>query len=154
MIEAIGEENIGTFFEVCGRLLKKDGKMLLQAITIAEQFYDGYRKSVDFIQRFIFPGGFLPSLTALSEKAGKYSDLRLFHLEDIGPHYATTLRLWRERFHDNYDAITRLGYDHHFMRLWDFYFCYCEAGFVERTTGDLQIVFVKNGDRSDPLLRI
>lgn len=154
MIEAIGEDNIGNFFEVCARCLKPEGKMLVQAITIADQLFDGYRKSVDFIQRFIFPGGFLPSVTLLSEQAGKRSDLRLFHLEDIGPHYATTLSLWRENFHDNFQNILDLGYSRQFMRLWHFYFCYCEAGFVERTTGDMQLVYVKAQDRSAPLLAV
>lgn len=154
MIEAIGEENISTFFQVCADRLKPQGKMLIQAITIADQLFDEYRSSVDFIQRFIFPGGFLPSVTLLSEAAGKHTDLRLFHLEDIGPHYAETLRCWRDNFHDNFQAILDLGCSREFMRLWHFYFCYCEAGFVERTTGDMQIVYVKSADRSRSILKI
>ena len=152
MIEAIGEDNIGHFFDICSRCLKPEGKMLIQAITIADQLFPAYRKSVDFIQRFIFPGGFLPSLTLLSQQAGRRSDLRLFHLEDIGPHYATTLARWRDNFHANIEAIQAQGYSREFLRLWHFYFCYCEAGFVERTTGDMQLVFVKGQDRSEPLL--
>jgi len=154
MIEAIGEANIGAFFEVCGRCLKPEGRLLVQAITIADQLFDGYRKSVDFIQRFIFPGGFLPSLTLLCEQAGKRSGLRVFHLEDIGPHYATTLQHWRENFHANYQALVDLGHSREFLRLWDFYFCYCEGGFRERTTGDMQILYVNSGDRSQPLLAL
>lgn len=149
MIEAIGESNIGHFFDVCDRCLEDDGRMLLQAITINDQLYQEYRKSVDFIQRFIFPGGFLPSLGLLAQQIGKRSQMRVLHLEDLGTHYARTLREWRQNFGRNSDAIARLGHDEIFQRLWQFYFCYCEAGFTERTTGVLQMLLAKESDRSE-----
>lgn len=154
MIEAIGEDNIGRFFAVCNRLLKPHGKMLLQSITIADSLYEGYRRSVDFIQRYIFPGGFLPSVASLCQAVGRHSDMRLFHLEDIGPHYAETLKRWRQQFNANLTAIRALGYPPEFIRMWEFYFCYCEGGFLERATGDVQMLLVKSGDRSDTLLRV
>jgi cyclopropane-fatty-acyl-phospholipid synthase len=147
MIEAVGEQNIGRFFEVCNRCLKPGGKMLLQAITIRDQLFDRYRKSVDFIQRFIFPGGFLPSLKLLSEQLGKRSDFRILHLEDIGLHYAETLKCWRKNFHVNQKAIQSQGHSRDFIRLWDFYFCYCAAGFLQASTGAMQMLLVKDRDR-------
>jgi cyclopropane-fatty-acyl-phospholipid synthase len=154
MIEAIGEANIGTFFAVCNDRLKPDGKMLLQAITIADELYDRYRKSVDFIQRYIFPGGFLPSVGSLCQQIARHSDLRLFHMDDIGPHYATTLQRWREAFFHHLPAIREQGFPPEFIRMWEFYFCYCEGGFIERTTGDVQMLLVKSGDRSPSLLTV
>jgi len=154
MIEAIGEANIGRFFAVCNGLLKPHGKMLLQSITIADNLYEGYRRSVDFIQRYIFPGGFLPSVASLCHAVGRNSDMRLFHLEDIGPHYAETLKRWRQQFNTNLTAIRALGYPPEFIRMWEFYLCYCEGGFLERATGDVQMLLVKSGDRSDSLLRV
>jgi cyclopropane-fatty-acyl-phospholipid synthase len=154
MIEAVGENNLGRFFRVCADRLRPGGKMVLQSITIADALYDDYRGSVDFIQRYVFPGGFLPSVSALCQKMAAHSDLRLFHLEDIGPHYAETLRRWRQRFNDNYRAIRELGYPPEFMRLWEFYLCYCEGGFIERATGDVQLVLVKSRDRSPSLLTV
>lgn len=144
MIEAIGEANIGNFFDVCNRCLKPGGTLVIQAITIADQLFASYRKSVDFIQHFIFPGGFLPSLGLLAEQAGRRSQLKVQHVENIAPHYARTLRLWRENFHRNAEAILGLGYSREFIRLWDFYFCYCEAGFLEHSTGNLQMVLRKD----------
>src|SRR5690606_32127914 len=154
MIEAIGEDNIGRFFALCSRLLKPEGKMVLQAITIADNLYDSYRRSVDFIQRYVFPGGFLPSVASLTAAVARHTDMRLFHLEDIGPHYAETLKRWRDRFHANLTAIRALGYPEEFSRLCEFYVCYCERGVIERSIGDVQMVLVKAGDRSAPLLRV
>ena len=144
MIEAIGERNIGQFFAICDRALKPGGRMLLQAITIREQLFASYRKSVDFIQRYIFPGGFLPSIKFLEQEMGARSTLSTLHLEDIGQHYATTLRHWRKNFHLNGQGIRQLGFSDQFMRMWEFYFCYCEAGFLARTTGDVQMLLEKD----------
>ena len=152
MIEAVGHEYMDTYFDQCARLLKKDGMMLLQAITIADQRYQAALKSVDFIQRYIFPGGFLPSVTAILESATKSSDMRIYHLEDIGPHYAETLRLWREAFAKKMNQIWSLGYGERFLRMWHYYFCYCEGAFVERAIGDVQILFVKPDARRAPLV--
>lgn len=154
MIEAVGERNLGVFFEACHQRLRPNGKMLLQAITIADELYDSYRKSVDFIQRHIFPGGFLPCVSALSRLIAERSDLRLFHLEDIGPHYAITLHRWRQRFFANLGNIKALGYPAEFIRMWEYYFCYCEGGFIERSLGTVQMLLVRPRDRSAPLLRI
>ena len=154
MIEAIGEDNIGRFFTLCGRLLQPEGRMVLQAITIADSLYDCFRRSVDFIQRYVFPGGFLPSVASMADAVARHTDMRLFHLEDIGPHYALTLKHWRDQFHANLTAIRALGYPEEFIRLWEFYFCYCEGGFIERSIGDVQMVLVKPGDRGAPLLQV
>src|SRR5690606_12551063 len=106
------------------------------------------------IQRYIFPGGFLPSVAALCHNIACHSELRLFHLEDIGPHYATTLNRWRHAFIHNISQVHELGYPEEFIRMWEFYLCYCEGGFLERTTGDVQMVLVKEGNRSQSLLQV
>ena len=143
MVEAIGHAYLDTYFAQCDRLLKPDGMFLLQAITIADQRYRQAARSVDFIQRYIFPGGFLPSVSVLNDGATRNSELRLFHLEDIGPHYATTLRHWRERFFARLPEVRTLGYDERFIRMWEFYLCYCEGGFLERSIGTVQMLLVK-----------
>jgi cyclopropane-fatty-acyl-phospholipid synthase len=143
MIEAVGHEYLELFFQRCGALLRDDGLMLLQAITIADQRYDAARGSVDFIRKHIFPGSCIPSVSALTRAAARASDMKLFHLEDIGPHYATTLRLWRENLLRSAAELRALGYSAEFLRKWEFYFCYCEAGFAERALGDVQALFVK-----------
>jgi len=149
MIEAVGHQYLDTYFAKCSSLLKPDGIMLIQAITIADQNYDRAIKSVDFIQRFIFPGGFIPSVSAIADSIKKATDMRLFHLEDIGPHYATTLEHWRQRFFDNIEQIKALGYSEQFVRMWEFYLCYSEGGFLERVLGDAQLVFIKPQNRID-----
>jgi cyclopropane-fatty-acyl-phospholipid synthase len=151
MIEAVGHEFLPTFFQCCGRLLKKDGLMAMQAITIADQAYNSYIRSVDFIRRYIFPGGSITSVTALCTAATSASDLRLVHLEDITPHYAQTLREWRNRFVGKIDAVRSLDYPEQFIRMWIYYLCYCEAGFIERYIGDVQMLFAKPGWRGDTL---
>ena len=143
MIEAVGHQFYDTYFEQCGRLLADDGLMLLQAITIADQRYDAARRSVDFIQRHVFPGSTIPSVTAMLDSITRSSDLRLAHLEDIGPHYATTLRMWRENFFANLQAVRDLGYPEEFVRMWEFYLCYCEGGFRERDIGAVQMLLAR-----------
>jgi cyclopropane-fatty-acyl-phospholipid synthase len=151
MIEAVGHQFYDTYFGQVGRLLKPDGMALIQAITIADQRYEAARRSVDFIQRHIFPGSTIPSVTAMTQSYTRASDLRLFHLEDIGPHYATTLRRWSERFHAQRHRIHALGYPESFCRLWDFYFSYCEGGFAERVLGNAQMLLVKPRNQRAPL---
>lgn len=153
MIEAVGHQYYGDYFRACSALLKPSGMMLLQAITIADQRYHAARKSVDFIQRHIFPGSCIPSVGAMCDAIARATDMKLFHLEDIGPHYATTLRHWRENLFANVDRVRALGYSPAFIRMWDFYFCYCEAGFLERAIGDVQMLLVKPGARPAPLAR-
>ena len=149
MIEAVGPQYLDTYFAKCSSLLKPDGIMLIQAITIQDQFYDQAIKSVDFIQRYIFPGGFIPSVTAISNAVKKSTDTRLFQMEDIGPHYATTLRDWRQQFFDNIDQVKALGYSDQFIAMWEFYLCYCEGGFLERTLGTSHMVFTKPQNKID-----
>jgi cyclopropane-fatty-acyl-phospholipid synthase len=117
--------------------------MLLQAITIQDQVYEEALKSVDFIQRFIFPGSFIPSVTAITDSVRSSTDMKVFHLEDIGPHYATTLRRWRENFFARLPEVQQLGYPDAFVRLWEYYLCYCEGGFLERQLGDVQMLLTK-----------
>jgi len=149
MIEAIGHQYMNTYFDKCSSLLADDGIMLLQAITIADQYYESALKDVDFIKKFIFPGGFLPSVSSLCNSIATVTDMKLFHLQDIGPHYAKTLNAWRQRFFDNVSEIAKLGYPDEFVRLWDYYFCYCEGGFIERDIGTVQMLLTKQQCRID-----
>ncbi|MFO0863942.1 MAG: cyclopropane-fatty-acyl-phospholipid synthase family protein [Gemmataceae bacterium] len=151
MIEAVGEAYLDEFFARCSQRLKPNGMMLLQSITIADEHFDRYRTSSDFIQRYIFPGGFLPSVGAMASRCGKGNDLRMTHLEDFGLHYAQTLRHWRRRFLDRLGEARALGYPDDFLRLWDYYFAYCEAGFEECRTGLVQAMFAKAGWRPTSL---
>lgn len=148
MVEAVGHQFYDDYFGQCGRLLNDDGLMLLQAITIADQRYEQARRSVDFIQRYIFPGSTIPSVTAMLDSVTRSSDMRLVSLLDIGPHYATTLRMWRENFNREREAVRALGYPESFLRMWEFYLCYCEGGFEERVISDAQLLFAKPGNRS------
>ncbi|MFO1502274.1 MAG: cyclopropane-fatty-acyl-phospholipid synthase family protein [Steroidobacteraceae bacterium] len=143
MIEAVGAKYLDTYFAKCSSLLKPGGAMLLQAITLQDQFYRQALKSVDYIQRFVFPGSFIPSVTAIADSVTRVTDMKLFNLEDIGPHYAPTLKAWRERFFANLDKVRALGYPDSFIRLWEFYLCYCEGGFAERQLGDVQMLLTK-----------
>lgn len=152
MIEAVGHQYYNEYFGKCSALLKPDGTMLLQAITIADQRYEAAKKSVDFIQRYIFPGSCIPSVTAMCDTMTRVSDLRVINLEDIGPHYATTLRLWRENLERNLDAVRALGYPESFIRMWMFYLCYCEGGFTERVIGDVQMLLAKPQARPAPVV--
>lgn len=147
MIEAVGHRFYDTYFAKVGQLLKPDGLALIQAITIADQRYESAKASVDFIQRYIFPGSCIPSNTTMLNSITNASDLRLFDLEDIGPHYATTLKLWRENFFRNIQAVRELGYSDEFIRMWEFYLCYCEGGFKERALGDVHLLLAKPGNR-------
>ncbi len=143
MIEAVGHEYQPTFFRKCSQMLDPRGAMVIQAITIADQRYDRARRSVDFIQRYIFPGSCLTSVTNMSAVLTSDTDMRVVHLEDIGPHYATTLARWRERFDARLPEIRAQGYPEEFLRMWNYYFCYCEAGFEERAIGDVQMLIAK-----------
>ena len=143
MIEAIGHRQFPTFFRRAGELLERHGRMVLQSITIADVNYARARDEVDFIKRYIFPGCCIPSVGALTQAMVEASDLRLVHLEDIGPHYATTLAAWRRNFHARLDEVRALGYPDTFIRMWEYYLCYCEAGFVERALGDVHMVMTR-----------
>lgn len=151
MIEAVGHKYFDTFFKKIGQLLRPDGSAILQAIVMPEGRYEGYRRSVDFIQRYVFPGGCLPSVAAMLESVGRVTDMRFVHAEDFAPHYAETLRCWRQAFTDRLDEVRQQGYTEEFIRLWDYYLCYCEAVFEERHVGVVQIQFDKPGCRRDPI---
>jgi cyclopropane-fatty-acyl-phospholipid synthase len=143
MVEAVGERYLDTYFRQCGRLLKPGGRFVVQAIVMPEQRYDAYRRGVDFIQKYIFPGGFLPSVAAMQESVGRTSNLRLSEVEDMSEHYARTLKAWRQRFFERIDDVRRLGFDDRFIRMWEYYLCYCEAAFRQRAVGVVQIVWDK-----------
>ncbi|HLY49434.1 MAG TPA: cyclopropane-fatty-acyl-phospholipid synthase family protein [Solirubrobacteraceae bacterium] len=151
MIEAVGWRHTGRFLEACSRLLEPDGAMLLQAITIDDRAYEVEKASRSFIKERIFPGGSLPSLSALTRDLARRTDLQVIHLEDLTAHYVRTLRHWRERFLDHADELAALGYDERFQREWIFYLAYCEAGFAERRICDVQLVLTKPACRLDGL---
>tara|TARA_R110002126_G_scaffold119204_6_gene260023 strand:+ start:562 stop:1899 length:1338 start_codon:yes stop_codon:yes gene_type:complete len=143
MIEAVGHEYFRNYFETCAARLKPHGLMLLQAITIRDQRYEQARRGVDFIQRYIFPGGSLPSVSLIAELTRNHTDLAMLHLEDIGSHYARTLRHWHHNLTAARGELQHLGYDDAFFRLWEFYLCYCEGGFIERSIGTAQVLLSK-----------
>ena len=152
MIEAVGHQFLDNYFKQCAHLLKSDGLMLLQAITIREQRYEQAKSTVDFIQRYIFPGGALPSVQKMLEVVSRETDMNLLHMEDFGLHYARTLRLWHENFRRAHGRLGELGYDDYFLRLWEFYLCYCEGGFLERSIGTAQLLLARPTARTQPLL--
>jgi cyclopropane-fatty-acyl-phospholipid synthase len=143
MIEAVGWKFYNTFFSHCSALLKPEGLALIQAITIVDQRYNQARKDVDFIQRYIFPGSCIPSVTALVNASTNASDLNLVQAQDFGFHYARTLKMWQDTFNGQSNLISELGYSDDFKRMWQFYLSYCEGGFEERTIGVNHLVFAK-----------
>jgi cyclopropane-fatty-acyl-phospholipid synthase len=147
MIEAVGHQYLDTYFSRCSSLLQPSGAMLLQAITIRDQSYERARRTVDFIKRFIFPGSFIPSMKVLGDSIARATDLKVSHVEDIGPHYARTLRLWREGLLSRREEIRAQGYPESFVRMWEYYLCYCEGGFEERQLGDVQMLLTKPRSR-------
>ncbi|MBL1384550.1 MAG: class I SAM-dependent methyltransferase [Colwellia sp.] len=140
MIEAVGHEYLPSFFTQCGSLLKEDGAMLIQAITISDQRYKHYLKNSDFIQQYIFPGGCLPSLNEMSEQIKNNTDMVIHTVSDIGTHYARTLADWRERFIKSWPDLDRTKFDDRFYRLWLFYFAYCEGAFRTRATSTVHLM--------------
>jgi cyclopropane-fatty-acyl-phospholipid synthase len=143
MIEAIGAPYMRTYFRAISQLLKPDGMALIQAITIEDHRYEQALGSVDYIKRFIFPGSFIPAVAPMLDAMKRASDLRLFHLEDIGPSYALTLKAWRERFLARRADARALGYDERFMRMWEFYLAYCEGAFRERSIGNVHMLLTR-----------
>jgi cyclopropane-fatty-acyl-phospholipid synthase len=152
MIEAIGHQYLDTYFTKIGSLLAPHGMALIQAITIEDHRYAQALRAVDFIKRHVFPGSFIPSVSAMLGAAARSSDLKLYNLEDIGPSYAPTLAAWRKRFQHARNDVRALGFDERFLRLWDFYLAYCEGGFRERSTGNVQMLMVKPGCRREQYL--
>lgn len=143
MIEAIGAEQYPAFYRQCDRLLAPHGRAVIQAITIADEHYESARREVDFIKRYIFPGSCIPSRAALAAAVAS-TGLALVQADEIGLHYAETLRRWRGQLFANRAAIKALGFDDRFLRLWEFYLCYCEGGFLERAIGTAQLAYAKD----------
>ena len=146
MLEAVGHRYLATYFATLDRLLRPDGLAVVQVITIPDQRERSYRRRPDFIQRAIFPGGHLPSLTTMTRAMTRRSRLMVEELENLGPHYAETLRDWRERFVANADRVQALGFDRTFMRLWEFYLAYCEGAFLSRYLNDVQLVLTRTSN--------
>jgi cyclopropane-fatty-acyl-phospholipid synthase len=152
MIEAVGHRNLDSFFRVCGERLRPDGAMLLQAITVPDRGFESSKRNVDFIKRYIFPGGQLVAVGPICNTIARVSDLRVTHLEDITPHYAETLSRWRGRMFENLDRMRGLGLPERFLSMWEFYLCYCEGSFRERANGALQMLLEKPMCRQAPIL--
>jgi len=144
MFEAVGAEYFATFFSKCERLLKPSGVLAMQVITIPDQRYDAYAKSTDFIQKYIFPGGHLPSLNKVLEITSKHTRLNLLHLEEFAEDYAKTLHLWEKNFTAKLDEVKALGFDDYFIRMWKMYLSYCESAFTTRNIGLVQLVFSRD----------
>jgi cyclopropane-fatty-acyl-phospholipid synthase len=149
MVEAVGWEHLDTYFAACSDLLEPDGAMLLQAIVHPHAAFRVEKASEGFINRYVFPGGALPSLLAIERSLARRTDLRAIALDDITPHYARTLQLWRERFHAAWPQLCTCGYDERFRRMWDLYLAYCEAGFRERRIMDVQLLLAKPAWRGE-----
>ncbi|MFY8352796.1 class I SAM-dependent methyltransferase [Pseudoalteromonas sp. SSM20] len=143
MIEAVGHKFMAEFFAKCNSLLKESGLMLIQAITILDARYEHYRNNVDFIQRYIFPGGCLPSNAVMNQHIAEQTNMMIDNVEDIGLHYARTLYDWRMKFDNAWSELTQFGFDEQFKRLWHFYLCYCEGAFIERVISTHQLVMRK-----------
>jgi cyclopropane-fatty-acyl-phospholipid synthase len=150
MVEAVGHNYLDVFFRCCDKLLRPGGLFLLQAITIEDHRYAAALKLVDFIKKHIFPGSFVPSVSVLTQASANGTELRLVNLEDMGHDYAETLQAWRNRLLANRDAAAALGFDQRFLRMWEYYLAYCEAGFRERTISDAQMLFAKSGYSGRP----
>ncbi|MDE0956373.1 MAG: cyclopropane-fatty-acyl-phospholipid synthase [Pseudomonadales bacterium] len=144
MIEAVGHKFMPTYFSMIDKLLKPGGKTLIQAITMNDQRYDSYVKNVDFIQRHIFPGGHLPSVSVICDLLKNNTNMYMKQLSDYRIDYAQTLSAWRDSFLENREAIQQLGFNDDFIRLWEYYFCYCEGGFRESAIGLAHIELIKN----------
>ena len=154
MIEAVGHHYLDTYLKKCSTLLKPNGLGLIQAITIEDRYYHQALKSVDFIKRYIFPGSFIPCVSVIIASAARCSDLRLLNLEDQGESYALTLYYWRQRFMAKLDQVREQGYSEEFIRMWEFYLCYCEGGFREKSISNVQLLFAKPANRRQQWLPI
>jgi len=151
MIEAVGHQYLDTYLATLDRLLAEDGLAMLQAITIRDQRFEAAKREMDFIKRYIFPGGFLPSHRAILDGLARRTSMNVMALDEIGTHYARTLREWRHRFEANLERVRKLGYDERFIRMWRYYLCYCEGGFLERSIGTCHLLLAKPGARPAPL---
>ncbi len=146
MLEAVGHRYLDSFFATCDRVLRPGGRVSLQTITVPDQIYDRYRRGSDWIRKYIFPGGHLPSLGALQASIERSTPFVVDRMDNIALHYATTLRHWRRRFWMRIADVDRLGFDQEFVRMWDFYLATCEAAFLERHIGNLQLQLGRAGE--------
>jgi len=147
MIEAVGYEFIPEYFKKISSLLRPNGLMALQGITYNDQNFDTYKDSVDFVKKYVFPGSCLISVSQIIDVVKDKTDLSMIDMEDITRHYAETLSRWRKNFIGVIPQIKQMGYSQAFINMWEFYLLYCEAGFLERNIGDVQLVFAKSGAR-------
>jgi cyclopropane-fatty-acyl-phospholipid synthase len=147
MFEAVGLGHYDDFFVACDRLLERDGLMLLQTITVDDWRFPEYLGSPNWISKYIFPGGELASVSEILAALARTTRLSLFHAEQIGTHYARTLHAWRQRFHQHLDEVRAQGFDERFIRMWDLYLGYCEAAFLDRHVGDVQLLLTKAANR-------
>jgi len=147
MFEAVGHANYDKFFGACDRLLTSDGSMLLQTITVPDRRFADYLKYADWIQTYIFPGSELSAVGEILNSLGRVTRLELHHTEEIGQHYARTIACWRERFLAALPEVRALGFDGRFIRMWEYYLAICEASFLERNTGNVQLLLAKSGTR-------
>lgn len=152
MIEAVGHQHWDEYFRACSERLTPEGIMAIQAISVRDQDFSSSKVSVDFIKKYIFPGGQLVSHAALIEAMSRASDLHVVHFEDITAHYAETLKRWRNQLFENLDKVKDLGLPDAFIAMWEFYLCYCEGSFLERSTYGFQMVFEKPLCRRTPIL--
>ena len=143
MFEAVGQEYFDIFFKKCEELLNDSGVLVMQIITMPDQRYKSYSKGTDFIQKYIFPGGHLPSVGKILDVTSKHTKLNLLHMDDFTEHYAKTLNIWHENFIKKLDEVKDLGFDEYFIRMWRMYLCYCEAGFLTRNINLVQISFTR-----------
>ena len=143
MFEAVGADHYDSYFGACDRLLDPNGAMLLQTITIRESKFEQYRSQSDWIKKYIFPGAELAAILPIVSSLNRCTRLQMFDLEDIGLHYALTLREWRLRFLQNLEKVRHLGFDENFIRMWEYYLAYCEGAFLERYIGDVQLVLAR-----------
>ncbi|NVJ66790.1 MAG: class I SAM-dependent methyltransferase [Gammaproteobacteria bacterium] len=154
MIEAVGHHYLDTYISKCNRLLKDDGLALIQAITIEDHRYDQALSSVDFIKRYIFPGSFIPSVSTIVNSMKATGDFRLINLEDFGESYAKTLHDWRRAFLDNLDSVREQGFSESFIKMWEFYLCYCEGGFMEKAISDVHLLIAKPSNKRSQWLSL
>lgn len=150
MIEAVGHEYLSSYFAKCNQLVEEDGLMLIQAITTTDQRFEREKNTIDFIKRYIFPGGNLPSNAAIAKNIELNTNMHLVNLLDITVDYAKTLNEWRHRFMQNLSEVYAQGFDDRFVKMWEFYLCYCEGGFKERVINTSQFVFAKPMARTLP----
>jgi len=145
MIEAVGARYLPVYLRTCAERLRPGGQLGLQAITIRDRLYDSALRTVDYIKRHVFPGSFIPSVRAIVGAAAEHTDLRLVQMQDFGPHYATTLRCWRETIERDPSPFTARDSSGALLRAWQYYFAYCESGFRERQLGVCHLRFERAG---------